>query len=50
MTQYRPLPIPIYWLGTKVRMRNKINAIIADVPRTLYVEPFGGAILEATKL
>ena len=40
---YKPLPTPIYWLGTKVRMRDKILPLIARFKRKLYVEPFGGA-------
>ena len=40
---YKPLSLPIYWLGTKVRMRDKILPIIGRFKRKLYVEPFGGA-------
>ena len=37
------LTIPIRWLGSKVRMRKRILSILDEVPRELYVEPFGGA-------
>lgn len=37
------LTIPFSWLGSKVRMRKNILGIIDGVPRSLYVEPFGGA-------
>lgn len=37
------LTIPFCWLGSKVRMRKNILGIIDGVPRSLYVEPFGGA-------
>lgn len=37
------LTIPFRWLGSKVRMRKRILSILDEVPRELYVEPFGGA-------
>lgn len=37
------LTTPLSWMGSKVRMRNNINAIIKNVVRDSYVEPFGGA-------
>lgn len=37
------LTIPFRWLGSKVRIRKNILGIIDGVPRSLYVEPFGGA-------
>ena len=43
VAEYTPLSTPIYWLGTKTRMRNKILPIIDQFKRKLYVEPFGGA-------
>ena len=43
MGKYAGLPTPIYWLGTKAKMRKHILPVIDSVPRKIYVEPFGGA-------
>lgn len=39
----KTLGLPFSWMGTKVKMRGVLLPIIDSIPRTLYVEPFGGA-------
>lgn len=34
---------PFSWVGSKVRMRQRLYDIFKDIPRYLYVEPFGGS-------
>ena len=34
---------PFKWIGSKVRMRSKLLEIFQEIPRKLYVEPFGGS-------
>ena len=39
----RPLTQPFNWVGSKVRMRGRLLEIFKEIPRSLYVEPFGGS-------
>lgn len=39
----RPLTQPFSWVGSKVRMRKNVLEILEQIPRKLYVEPFGGS-------
>ena len=34
---------PFSWIGSKCRLRGRLYPIFATIPRTLYVEPFGGS-------
>ena len=39
----KPLTQPFNWLGSKVRMRRRLYEIFKEIPRTMYIEPFGGS-------
>ena len=34
---------PFSWMGSKCRLRGRLYDIFRDIPRALYVEPFGGS-------
>ena len=39
----KSLTQPFNWLGSKVRMRRRLYEIFKEIPRTMYIEPFGGS-------
>ena len=42
-TQNLPLTQPFRWLGSKSRMRKNLYEIFKEIPRLMYIEPFGGS-------